>query len=75
MATFNVFSVIKGMTSTEPHEYLLKLAEECEGMVFRLPLPIFQLFPLPKLRRVFVVGDVKLVSEALSRQRRTLSTK
>jgi len=65
MATFDVFSVIKGMTSSQPHEYLLQLARASKRTVFRLPLPIFQITPIPKLRRVFVVSDVQLARRIL----------
>jgi len=65
MATYDIFSVIRGMTSSEPHLYLLQLARECKRTVFRLPLPIFQISPIPKLRRVFVVSDVQLARRIL----------
>ncbi|KAL7441479.1 hypothetical protein ACHAXM_011526 [Skeletonema potamos] len=65
MATYNIFSVISGMTSTEPHLYLLQLARQCKRTVFRLPLPIFQIAPIPKLRQVFVVSDVQLARRIL----------
>lgn len=76
-ATFNIISVAKGMTSSEPYLYLHELSQRCKRNNFRLCLPIFRLqefsvgghfsfyLPLPILKRVFVVGDVELARRIL----------
>ena len=70
--TYNVFSTIQGMTSPEPHRYLLRLAQQCRKKTFRLPLPVLEIQKFgsislftPTLKRIFVVSDVSLARQIL----------
>jgi len=72
-----MFSVIRGMTGSEPYLYLYELSQKCNRKNFRLCIPMFRLHEfslgthfsfhvhLPILRRVFVVGDVELARRIL----------